>query len=160
MAECSSICDCYTSEQTTRGIHLSDAEVNTPLGRVSIITRWGRGCVDFTVSDNEVVCYFQEGELKGFIEGNLCNLSWYDFFEFIQLLNGWVILCFIRKFWFQKWRSRWAQVSYRKHKISMDFVTSITLRVTSIDIGMAERQRDKEREREREKNTKSGGSSN
>jgi hypothetical protein len=76
MAECSSICDCYTSKQTTRGIHLSDAAVKALVGRVSIITtRWGRGCVDLVASNNTVVCYFQEGELKGFIEGNLYNLS-------------------------------------------------------------------------------------
>ena len=75
MAECSTICDCYTSEQTTRGIHLSDAAVKAPVGRVSILTRLGRGCVDFTPSNNEFVCYFQEGDLKGFIEGNLYNLS-------------------------------------------------------------------------------------
>ena len=74
MVECSSVCDCYTSEQTTRGIHLSDAALSVPAGRVSIRTGWGRGCVDLTASNNEVVCCFLEGELKGFIEGNLYNL--------------------------------------------------------------------------------------
>lgn len=54
---------------------MSDAAVTAPVGRVAIMTRRGGGRVDVTASNNEVVCYFQEGDLKGFIEGNLYNLS-------------------------------------------------------------------------------------
>jgi hypothetical protein len=74
MAESFTICDCYASEQTMRGIHLSDTPVSTA-GRVPIVIRWSTGREDIMTPNNGIVCCLQEGDLKGIIEGNLYKLS-------------------------------------------------------------------------------------
>jgi len=122
---------------------LSDAAVKAPVGRVSILTRLGRGCVDFTPSNNEFVCYFQEGDLKGFIEGNLYNLSWYDFFEFIQLLNGWLSCALSESFGFKND----AQDGHKSATENKQFHCILKRALHSNNTRKAEKQRERERER-------------
>jgi hypothetical protein len=114
MAESSSVCDCYTSGQTRQGIHLSDAALKVPVGRVSIITILETGVQDVSIllpPTTKSFATFRKAISKASLKEIF--IAFHDTSS-NSFCYSMVILYFIGEFWFQKWRSRWAYVSYRE----------------------------------------------